>query len=194
MVRPAVLPLAALMAACAAPPVPASEPPIPVTRPAEGPGGRPNTEAEWAMAAIRQRADILAAANAPPEVKARFAEMVDCARYASDYSTRRIVDDINAGRSRDEACEASYSSAYTAFEAEADAALPLADMARFQYWNSGWVLDRHEFRLVGDAAAQRAYLQQKIEACFAAPDLPPGLSASLLTSCPMAVSGDAIAK
>jgi len=146
------------------------------------------------MAAIRQRADILAAANAPPEAKARFAEMVDCARYASDYSTRRIVDDINAGRSRHEACEASYSSAYTAFEAEADAALPLADMARFQYWNSGWVLDRHEFRLVGDAAAQRAYLQQKIEACFAAPDLPPGLSASLLTSCPMAVSGDPVAK
>lgn len=194
MVRLAVLPLAALMAACAAPPVPASGLAITVTRAAEGPGGRPNTEAEWAMAAIRQRADILAAANAPPELKARFAELVDCARYASDYSTRRIVDDINAGRSRHEACEASYSSAYTAFEAEADAALPLADMARFQYWNSGWVLDRHEFRLVGDATAQRAYLQQKIEACFAAPDLPPDLSASLLTNCPMAVSGDPIAK
>lgn len=194
MVRLAVLPLAALMAACAAPPVPASELAITVTRAAEGPVGRPNTEAEWAMAAIRQRADILAAANAPPEVKARFAQLVDCARYASDYSTRRIVDDINAGRSRHEACEASYSSAYTAFEAEADAALPLADMARFQYWNSGWVLDRHEFRLVGDATAQRAYLQQKIEACFAAPDLPPDLSASLLTNCPMAVSGDPIAK
>ena len=194
MVRLAVLPLAALMAACAAPPVPASELAITVTRAAEGPVGRPNTEAEWAMAAIRQRADILAAANAPPEVKARFAQLVDCARYASDYSTRRIVDDINAGRSRHEACEASYSSSYTAFEAEADAALPLADMARFQYWNSGWVLDRHEFRLVGDATAQRAYLQQKIEACFAAPDLPPDLSASLLTNCPMAVSGDPIAK
>ena len=194
MARLDVLPLAALMAACAAPPVPASELAITVTRAAEGPGGRPNTEAEWAMAAIRQRADILAAADAPPEVKARFAELVDCARYASDYSTRRIVDDINAGRSRHEACEASYSSAYTAFEAEADAALPLADMARFQYWNSGWVLDRHEFRLVGDATAQRAYLQQKIEACFAAPDLPPDLSASLLTNCPMAVSGDPIAK
>ena len=67
-------------------------------------------------------------------------------------------------------------------------------MDRFQFFNSGLIQDRQEFREQGDAASQRAYLQAKVEACFAAPDLPESLSASLLTDCPMASTGEPIAK
>jgi hypothetical protein len=67
-------------------------------------------------------------------------------------------------------------------------------MDRFQYYNSGMIQDRQEFREQGDAATQRAYLQARTEACFAAPDLPPGLTTALLTDCPVDLTGGPIAR
>jgi len=202
MFRSAAVVLAALLAACAAPEAPASHvapvvesaPPIMMDAPAQGPNGGPNTDAEWARVTRLQRAEILAAADATPEAKARFALMMDCGRYVSDYGTRKYFDDENAGRPKDEACDTRSRTASDAFMTLAEQALPLSEMDQFQYYNSGLIQDREEFREQGDAAAQRAYLQAKAEACFAAPDLPPELSASLLTDCPMAPEGAPIAK
>ncbi len=202
MLRPAAVSLAALLAACAAPETPPAEvaapietaPPIMMDVPAQGPNGGPNTDEEWARVTRLQRAEILAAADASPEAKARFALMMDCGRYASDYGSRKFFDDDTAGRPKDEACLALSDAASAAFYAEADKALTLNEMDRFQYFNSGLIQDRQEFREQGDAAAQRAHLQARTEACFAARDQPPGLTAALLTDCPIALTGTPIAK
>lgn len=196
MLRPAAISLAALLAACAAPEAPPAEvaAPIMMDVPAQGPNGGPNTDEEWARVTRLQRAEILARAEGTLEAKDRFALMMDCGRYASDYGSRKFFDDDKAGRPKDEACLALSDTASAAFYAEADKALTLNEMDRFQYFNSGLIQDREEFREQGDAAAQRAYLQAKTEACFAAPDLPPGLTAELLTGCPIAPDGEAIAK
>jgi hypothetical protein len=202
MLRPAALVLAALVTACAAPEAPPAEvaapiesaPPIMMDVPAQGPNGGPNTDEEWARVTREQRADILARADATPEAKARFAMMLDCDRYVSNYASRKIFDDRAAGRPEDATCDARSRAASDAFTALADEALSLNEMDRFQFFNSGYIQDRQEFREVGDAAAQRAYLKQRAEACFAAPGLPASLSASLLTDCPMALEGDPIAK
>ncbi len=161
---------------------------------AQGPNGEPNTDEEWARVTRLQRADILARAPASPEAKARFALMMDCGRYATDYGLRKLVDESNAGLPKDESCLAKSGAASAAFYAEADKALPLSEMDRFQYYNSGMIQDRQEFREQGDAATQRAYLQAKVEACFAAPDLPPGLTSELLTDCPVDLNGGPIGK
>lgn len=202
MLRPAALTLAALITACAAPEAPSTEAApaaeasqvIMMDVPAQGPNGAANTDEEWAKAARQQRAEILAAAEGTPEAKARYALMMDCGRYVSDYGTRKYFDDEYAGRPKDEACDTRSRTASDAFMTLAEQALPLSEMDQFQYYNSGLIQDREEFREQGDAAAQRAYLQAKAEACFAAPDLPPELSASLLTDCPMAPEGAPIAK
>jgi hypothetical protein len=198
-----LLPLIVLfLSACAAPEAPPAEiaaaaeaaPPIMIDRPAQGPNGGPNTDAEWARVTRLQRADILARAQATPEAKARFALMMDCGRYASEYGSRKFFDESNAGLPKDEACLAESDKASAAYYAEADKALTLNEMDRFQYFNSGLIQDRQEFREQGDAAAQRAYLQAKTEACFAAPDQPPGLTSELLTDCPITLTGTPIAK
>ena len=196
MLRHAALALAVLLTACAAPEAPPTEtaPPIMMDVPAEGPNGGPNTDEEWARVTRLQRADILARASATPEAKARFALMMDCGRYASDYGSRKFFDDDKAGRPKDEACLALSDAASAAFYAEADTALALNEMDRFQYFNSGLIQDREEFREQGNADAQRAYLQAKTEACFAAPDPPPGMTPALLTECPIALTGAPIAK
>ena len=198
MLRPAAVSLAALLAACAAPGTPAPEAEAPVMMeimvPAEGPNGAPNTDEAWAAAAREIRADILARAEGTPEAEARFAQMMDCWRYVGDYGTRKFFDDADAGRPEDKVCDDRSRAAAGAFLTLADAALPLNENDRFQYFNAGLILDKEEFRAVGDAAAQRAYLQAKAEACFAAPNLPAELSAALLTDCPMAPEGEAIAK
>lgn len=186
-----------VLSACAAPEAPPADAPPPmmvIEGPAQGPYGGPNTDAEWARVTRLQRADILARAEATTEAKARFALMMDCGRYASDYGSRKLFDESNAGLPKDEACLAKSSQATAAFYAEADKAITLSEMDRFQYYNSGLIQDREEFREQGDAAAQRAYLQAKIEACFAAPDQPPGLTAGLLTDCPIDRTGGPIAK
>jgi hypothetical protein len=202
MLRPAALALAAMISACAAPEAPPAEvaapiesaPPIMMDVPAQGPNGGPNTDQEWARVTRLQRAEILARAEGTLEGKDRFALMMDCRRYASDYGSRKFFDDDKAGRPKDEACLALSDAASEAFYAEADKALTLNEMDRFQYFNSGLIQDREEFREQGDAAAQRAYLQARTEACFAAPDQPPGLTAELLTDCPIALTGTPIAK
>lgn len=196
MLRPAAVSLAALLAACAAPEAPPAEvaAPIMMEAPAQGPNGGPNTDEEWARVTRLQRAEILARAEGALEAKDRFALMMDCGRYASDYGSRKFFDDDKAGRPKDEACLALSDAASEAYYAEADKALTLNEMDRFQYFNSGLIQDREEFREQGDAAAQRAYLQARTEACFAAPDLPPSLTAELLTGCPIAPDGEAIAK
>ncbi len=190
------------LSACAAPEAPPAEiaaspeaaPPIMIDSPAQGPNGGPNTDAEWARVTRLQRADILARAPATPEAKARFALMMDCGRYATDYGLRKLLDESNASLPKDEVCLAKSGAASAAFYAEADKALTLSEMDRFQYYNSGMIQDRQEFREQGDAAAQRAYLQAKTEACFAAPDQPPGLTSELLTDCPITLTGTPIAK
>lgn len=201
--RPLILlPLAALvLCACAAPQeapetiaVAEAPPPIMIDMPAQGPNGGPNTDAEWARVTRLQRAEILAAAEATPEAKARFALMMDCGRYASDYGSRKFFDESNAGLPKDEACLARSDAASAAFYAEADKALTLSEMDRFQYFNSGLIQDREEFREQGDAAAQRAYLQARTEACFAAPDQPEGLTSELLSGCPIDLTGGPIAR
>jgi hypothetical protein len=201
--RSILLPLAALvLSACAAPEAPPAEiaaspqaaPPIMIETRAQGPNGGPNTDEEWARVTRLQRADILARAPASPEAKARFALMMDCGRYATDYGLRKLVDESNAGLPKDESCLAKSGAASAAFYAEADKALTLSEMDRFQYYNSGMIQDRQEFREQGDAATQRAYLQAKVEACFAAPDLPPGLTSELLTDCPVDLTGGPIGK
>lgn len=196
MLRAASVVLAALFAACAAPEAPPAEVAAPIMMDvrAEGPSGGPNTDEEWARVTRLQRAEILAGAQASPEAKARFALMMDCARYVSNYAFGKILDDRAAGRPEDAACDARSRAASDAFEALADEALTLNEMDRFQFFNSGYIQDRQEFREQGDAVAQRAYLQAKVEACFAAPDLPESLSASLLADCPMASTGEPIAK
>lgn len=196
MLRHAALALAVLLTACAAPEVPPAQSATPIMMdvPAEGPNGGPNTDEEWARAARQQRAEILAAAESTPEAKARYALMMDCWRYVSDYGTRKFFDDVDAGRPKDEACDARSRDASDAFISLADEALTLSEMDAFQYFNSGLILDKEEFREVGGAAAQRAYLQKKAEACFAVPDLPAALSASLLAECPIALTGAPIAK
>lgn len=201
MLRAAAVALAALLAACAAPEAPPAETasieapePVIVDVVAVGPNGGPNTDEEWARVTREQRADILARADATPEAKARFAMMLDCDRYVSNYASRKIFDDRAAGRPEDATCDTRSRAASDAFTALADEALSLNEMDRFQFFNSGYIQDRQEFREQGDAAAQRAYLQAKVEACFAAPGLPASLSASLLTDCPMALEGDPIAK
>ncbi|MCU0731303.1 MAG: hypothetical protein MUE84_06915 [Hyphomonas sp.] len=196
MFRSAAVVIAPLLAACASPEAPPAEvaPPIMMDVPAEGPDGGPNTDEEWARVAREQRAEILAAAEGTPEAKARFAMMLDCDRYVSNYASRKILDDRAGGQPEDTTCDARSRAAGDAFTALADEALSLNEMDRFQFFNSGLIQDRQEFREQGDAAAQRAYLQAKVEACFAAPDLPESLSASLLTYCPMASTGEPIAK
>lgn len=159
-----------------------------------GPDGGPITDKEWARITRGQRADILARAQATPEAKARFAMLLDCARYLSNHASRKILDDRADGRPEEATCDARFRAASDTFNALADEALSLNEMDRFQYFNSGYIQDRQEFREQGDAAAQRAYLKAKLEACFAAPRLPPGLSASLLTDCPVAPKGAPIAK
>lgn len=201
MRRSAALALA-LVTACAAPEAPPAQvgapietaPQIMMDVPAQGPNGGPNTDEEWARVTRLQRGEILARAEAAPEAKARFALMMDCGRYVSDYGSRKFFDDDTAGRPKDEACLAMSDAASAAFYAEADQALTLNEMDRFQYFNSGLIQDREEFREQGDAAAQRAYLQARTEACFAAPDQPPSLTAELLTDCPIALTGTPIAK
>jgi hypothetical protein len=198
MLRSAAVALAALLPACAAPEAPAPETEAPemmeIIVPAEGPNGGPNTDEAWAAAARQQRADILAAAEATPEAKARYALMMDCWRYVGDYGARKFFDDANAGRPEDKVCNDRSIAAVDVFITLADEAMTLSEMDAFQYFNSGLILDKREFREIGDAAAQRVYLKQKAEACFAAPGLPASLSASLLTDCPMALEGDPIAK
>lgn len=197
-----LLPLvAALLAACAAPPkgidpiaVADAPPPIMIDMPAQDPNGGPNTDAEWARVTRLQRAEILAAAQGTPEAKARFALMMDCGRYASSYGSRKFFDDRGAGLPEDEACRASSDTASAAFYAEAEKALTLNEMDQFQYFNSGLIQSAEEFREQGDAFAQRAYLQAKTEACFAAPDQPKGLTPELLTDCPIAPEGAPVAK
>jgi hypothetical protein len=193
--------LVALFAACAAPQAPPAETasveasePVMMDVVAVGPNGGPNTDEEWARVTRKQRADILARADASPEAKARFAMMLDCDRYVSNHASRKILDDQAIGLPEDATCDARYRAARDAFTALADEALSLNEMDRFQFFNSGYIQDRQEFRERGDAAAQRAYLRAKVEACFAAPDLPPSLSATLLTDCPMAPDGPPIAK
>lgn len=183
----ALLVFASACAATEAPLAPEAEAPpvIMIDIPAEGPNGRPNTDEEWAKAAREQRAEILAGAEGTPEAKARFALMMDCGRYVSDYGSRKFFDDSNSGRPADEVCDAQSKDASAAFYAEADKALTLSEMDRFQYFNSGLIQDREEIREQGDAAAQRAYLQAKTETCFAAPDLPADVSASYLSDCPI---------
>lgn len=201
MRRSAALALA-LVTACPAPEAPPAQvgapietaSPIMMDVPAQGPNGGPNTDEEWARVTRLQRAEILARAEAAPEAKARFSLMMDCGRYVSDYGSRKFFDDDTAGRPKDEACLAMSDAASAAFYAEADQALTLNEMDRFQYFNSGLIQDREEFREQGDAAAQRAYLQARTEACFAAPDQPPSLTAELLTDCPIALTGTPIAK
>lgn len=198
----AFLPLAALvLCACAAPQeapeaitVAEAPPPMMIDMPAQGPNGGPNTDAEWAHATRLQRAEILAAADATPEAKARFALMMDCGRYTSDYGSRKFFDDEKAGRPKDESCLALSKTASEAFYAFADEALTLNEMDRFQYFNSGLIQDREEFREQGDAAAQRAYLKGKLGACFAASDLPEIIIVSLFEGCPLDLDGDPIAK
>lgn len=202
MPRSAAASLAALLTACAAPETPPDKvaapadaaPPIMIDAPALGPNGGPNTDEEWARVTRLQRADILAAAEGTPEAKARFALMMDCGRYASDYGSRKFFDETQAGLPKDEACLAKSNAASAAFYAEADKPLTLSEMDRFQYFNSGLIQDREEFREQGDAAAQRAYLQAKTEACFAAPNQPLGLTAELLTECPISLNGTPIAE
>jgi len=202
MLRTTALALAGLLTACAAPEAPPVEAApaaeasqvIVMQVPAEGPNGGPNTDEEWARVARLQRAEILAGAKGTPEAKARYALMMNCARYVSNHAFGKILDDRAAGRPEDAACDARSRAASNAFEALADEALTLNEMDRFQFFNSGYIQDGQEFREVGDAAAQRAYLQAKVEACFAAPDLPETLSATLLTDCPMAPEGAPIAK
>lgn len=195
MLRPAALALAAMISACVAPEAPPAEvaAPIMMDVPAQGPNGGPNTDQEWARVTRLQRAEILARAEGTLEAKDRFALMMDCGRYASDYGSRKFFDDDKAGRPKDEACLALSDAASAAFYAEADKALTLNEMDRFQYFNSGLIQDREEFREQGDAAGQRGYLQARTEACFAAPDQPPGLTAELLTDCPIALTGTPIA-
>jgi hypothetical protein len=192
---------AAVLSACAAPQeapeanaVAEAPPPIMIDIAAQGPNGGPNTNEEWARVTRLQRAEILAAADATPEAKARFALMMDCGRYATDYGLRKLLDDSSADLPKDDACLAKSGTASAAFYAEADKALTLSEMDRFQYYNSGQIQDREEFREQGDAAAQRAYLQARTEACFAAPDQPPRLTPELLTDCPIALTGTPIAK
>lgn len=202
MLRRAAVALAALLTACAAPEAPpakiaapaGSDAPIMIDMPAQGPNGGPNTDEEWARVARLQRAEILARAEAAPEAEARFALMLDCARYVSSHASRKIFDDRAAGRPEDETCDARARAASDAFTALADGALTLSEMDRFQFFNSGYIQSPQEFREQGDAGAQRAYLKVRADACFAAPDLPPDLSASLLTDCPIAPEGAPIAK
>lgn len=202
MLRPAALALAVLATACAAPEAPPAEvaasiesaPPIMMDAPAQGPNGGPNTDEEWARVTRLQRAEILAAADASPEAKARFALMMDCGRYASDYGSRKFFDDQKAGRPKDESCLGLSNAISEAFYAFADEALTLNEMDRFQYFNSGLIQDREELRGQGDTGAQRAYLKTKVEACFAASSLPETTMLSLFEGCPMALEGDPIAK
>lgn len=201
MLRSATVALATFLAACTAPEAPPAEvavpadasPPIIIDAPALGPNGGPNTDEEWARVTRLQRADIVAAAEGTPEAKARFALMMDCGRYASDYGSRKFFDETQAGLPKDEACLTKSNAASAAFYAEADKALILSEMDRFQYFNSGLIQDREEFREQGDAAAQRAYLQARTEACYAAPDQPVGLTAELITECPISLNGTPIA-
>ena len=196
MLRPAALALAAMISACAAPEAPPAEvaAPIMMDVPAQGPNGGPNTDEEWARVTRLQRAEILARAEGTLEAKARYALMMDCWRYVGDYGARKFFDDANAGRPEDKVCNDRSIAAADVFITLADEAMTLNEMDAFQYFNSGLILDKQEFREQGDAAAQRAYLKHKAEACFAAPGLPASLSVSLLTDCPMALEGDPIAK
>ncbi|HAY06602.1 MAG TPA: hypothetical protein PKV67_04695 [Hyphomonas sp.] len=193
-----LLPFAAVLFACAAPNAQPAEvaaaPLIMIDAPAMGPNGGPNTDEEWARVARLQRAEILAREEAGPEAKARFALMLDCARYVSSHASRKIFDDRAAGQPEDETCDLRARTASDTFTRLADEALSLNEMDRFQFFNSGYIQSAQEFKEQGAAAAQRAYLMQKVEACFAAPGLPASLSATLLTDCPIAPDGAPIAK
>lgn len=194
--------VAVLLFACAAPEAPpadpaasaGSAPPIMIDTPAQGPNGGPNTDEEWARVTRLQRLEILARAEATPEAKARYALMMDCGRYAYSYGSRKFFDESKAGLPKNEACLALSDAASAAFYAEAGKVLTLNEMDAFQYFNSGLIQHSEEFRALGAAAAQRAYLQAKVEVCFAAPDLPAELSAALLTDCSIAPEGAPIVK